>query len=230
MSCDIFFFVDVRNTKSGRWESVDLWHLDPGYPGQIMCDQDKRFYWQSNYWLFAILADVRNEDGLIPLAPCRGVPPDASAQYRLKISQHEWAHSPSFCSLAELLAYDWTMKATLSGLVDLEGYIDYKQKGAPKSWSGGHSHALTVSEAEMAAAVEDVVGNELYLIYRQPELRRTISEKLGAGASHFHLVQTSIKWSVPYYSCVRTFLSETVPRLWRLGAPEDVRCLFYFED
>ena len=230
MSADIFLFVDVRNPGSGQWESVDQWHLDPDYPGQLMCDQEKRFYWESNYWLFSILGDVRNEDGLVPLAPDRGVPADASAQYRLKISQHEWAHSPSYCTLAELLAYDWTRTATLSGFVDVEGYTDYRQNGQPDSWSGGHSHALTVSEQEMATALAEVVGDKLYLIYRQPELRRTISAKLGANDSHFQMVQTSIKWSAPYYDCVPTFLSKTMPRLWRLGRPDDVRCLFFFED
>lgn len=40
----------------------------------------------------------------------------------------------------------------------------------------------------------------------------------------------SMDWSVHYYEVASDFLSETLPRLWRLGQPEDVRIVFWFDN
>ena len=41
---------------------------------------------------------------------------------------------------------------------------------------------------------------------------------------------TDITWGVSYTEAAREFLSETMPRLWRLGRPDQVRCLFFFDN
>ena len=40
---------------------------------------------------------------------------------------------------------------------------------------------------------------------------------------------TKVEWEEPYYRGATYFLSETLPRLWRLGPPDDVRIVFWFE-
>jgi len=151
MGTDIHMAVEVR--KDGVWQNVTPFRN--GYT------PEPEYYEERNYDLFAILADVRNgygfagvvtSSGFVPLDQPRGIPPNASDDVR------KWCeggdHSHSYCTVAELLAYDWTRMVF--------------KPGNP--------------------------GGE-----------------------------------VPYYACCRCFLSETMPMLWRLGAPEDVRIVFWFD-
>ena len=73
-------------------------------------------YDQRDYALFAILADVRNGlDEFTPIAEPRGVPDDASPEYRAEVAV--WSgdgHSHSWLTLKELQAYDWH-KTTCTG-------------------------------------------------------------------------------------------------------------------
>ena len=69
-------------------------------------------YRDRNYSLFAILADVRNDYGLIPIAKPRGLPDDTSIHDTddgHSAPGHVWLgeHSFSHATLAELLAYDY---------------------------------------------------------------------------------------------------------------------------
>ena len=40
---------------------------------------------------------------------------------------------------------------------------------------------------------------------------------------------TQVEWERSYYDCSGTFLKETMPKLWRLGAPGDVRLVYWFD-
>jgi len=48
--------------------------------------------------------------------------------------------------------------------------------------------------------------------------------ELGCERPHFR-----VSWGASYSEQAGSFLSETMPRLWRLGAPEDVRIVFWFD-
>jgi hypothetical protein len=99
MGCDIHLYVE-RRTDSG-WEHVpdhsDDWR------------DDLNWYSRRNYYLFAILADVRNEGrGIKPIDSPRGLPPDVTSGVMAECAG--WGvdgHSHSHVTIAEVLAYDW---------------------------------------------------------------------------------------------------------------------------
>lgn len=120
MGCDVHFYVEVK--KDGAWQSADRWknQADAGENAYYDVDYDERFYTSRNYNLFAILADVRNGygfagittgEGFKPIDEPRGVPNDASNEYKAIVKQWDGdGHSHSYFTVAELLAYDWTQK------------------------------------------------------------------------------------------------------------------------
>lgn len=127
MGCDIHFFVEKftssnqyegprnlsedRNTKieeiidgkpvTERWVSADTWEFSDGEWSNT------ERYWERNYYLFSLLADVRNS-GEEPIDYPRGIPNDASSGYLYKCERWSGdAHSHSYFTLQELLDVDW---------------------------------------------------------------------------------------------------------------------------
>ena len=127
MGCDIHFFTERftssnnyegprnlsedRNSRieeivdgkpsTERWVSADEWDLHDGDWEVVEKFGDR------NYYLFSILADVRNSGEEVIDDP-RGIPQDASCGYLYKCDR--WAgdaHSHSYFTLSELLDVDW---------------------------------------------------------------------------------------------------------------------------
>lgn len=93
MGCDIHVYCEKRG-KDGKWFG---WDSD-GLLGH------------RSYAVFGFLADVRNYSGIIPISPPRGVPDDSS-----EYTKNDWrdrcgAHSPSWLTIEELLAFDYDAK------------------------------------------------------------------------------------------------------------------------
>jgi len=89
-----------------RWVSADKWEKDDG---RWSVPYHLEYYSDRNYYLFAILADVRNGDGVEPINYPKGIPDDASSGYLYKCDQWDGdAHSHSFFTLEELLNVDWS--------------------------------------------------------------------------------------------------------------------------
>jgi len=132
MGCDIHFFVekwtssndydgprdlsDDREQKLNelledvpteyRWVSADKWELEDG---NWHIPWDLEYYNNRNYYIFSILADVRNSGEVEPLDYPRGIPNDASIGYLYKCDQWDSdAHSHSYFTLEELLNVDWS--------------------------------------------------------------------------------------------------------------------------
>ena len=80
------------------------WHGDWSCAGEIFIDRD--------YELFAVLSGVRDTDYPVPtISEPRGVPKDASSAFkgfiaRMRRELPGAVHSPSWATLAEILAYD----------------------------------------------------------------------------------------------------------------------------
>ena len=153
MGCDVHMWAEVR--RAGVWEKIgdvfpnayadaDAERRDIEWHNKWLAehpDEDDEEYrdpnWKSfhrrlvdhpydqrNYALYSILADVRNGYGFAgvftgmgftPIAPPRGVPEDASPEYRAEVAA--WGgdgHSHSWLTLKELQAYDWH-KTTCTG-------------------------------------------------------------------------------------------------------------------
>jgi len=116
MGCDIHSFAEKKD-EVGNWEVIP--DFEP-------------FDWRS-YGLYGWLADVRNYSGLTPISKPRGFPSDAS--FEVKDDYETWdcdAHSASWLSVAELLAFDYDAPC--------EDRRVSRQIG-PNLWSGGETCA-----------------------------------------------------------------------------------------
>lgn len=232
MGTDIHLYVERR--VNGAWVPCDTWEDDIYEPGAKTVPYGKRFYNDRCYDLFGILANVRNGsgfagcdtgDGFIPICEPRGLPDDLSQEICAGAS--DFIHTPSWLTLRELLDYDWTRTTNKRGWVNGPEYNDWVGCGGrsrdegPKSWRGG------------------IMGRDVEHITEQ-EMERRLQNILDQFKGDRDCIGTAIKdllgnkfckvsWQIPYYRAAAGFLSETMPRLWRLGAPEDVRIVFWFD-
>ncbi len=233
MGCDIHFYVERK--VNGAWESADEWKLDTDDepPRERVASE---YYGDRNYNLFAILADVRNGrgfaglvtgEGFKPISTPKGLPEDASA--KVKAESDAWngdGHSHSWHTLSDLLAYDWTQWTGLSGFVHADQYWAWSRyrKGqglGPEEYCGDAwgNEVRKVSNDEMGALVSSVAAKHTNYINIKAALEKELNS-----------VYTRVDWRVPYYRCAGSFWGETIPRLLRLGAPDDVRIVFWFDN
>lgn len=86
-----------------RWVSADSWSKDGSWHADEM-------YNGRSYYLFSILADVRNGSGEIePIDYPRGIPDDVSSGYKYVVDRWDGdGHSHSYFTLHELMNYDWS--------------------------------------------------------------------------------------------------------------------------
>lgn len=227
MGCDIHFYVEAKG-ENGKWVSKDKWEKEDNH----VSNYPNAYYNGRNYNMFAILANVRNGsgfagvdtgDGFKPIADPRGVPDDASPEYKLVSKQWDGdGHSHSYFTVAELLAYDWTQTTKKRGWVNGVEFArwskyDMELGHGPKNYSGGVSggEIIHIDISEMTLRVNELRKQHNDYYYLCEEL-----------ASFY----TQVQWSTPYYRAAGLFWQETIPRLLRLGKPEDVRIVFFFDN
>lgn len=229
MGCDIHILAE-RKTADG-WEAFGEIFENPYYdPTRPTTVDDDGYVWNGklidqpyrgrNYDLFAILADVRNGrgfagcdtgDGFIPICKPRGVPEDASRDYRALVESWDCdGHSHSWHTLADLLAYDWEQGTAHRGWVNLVEYREFREKGKPASWCGAAGGGLVrhISNDEMTALMDQEQAD-----------------------SHAY---TQVQWSESYRDSVGAHWFKTMDRLQELaaevGGPECVRIVFFFDN
>jgi hypothetical protein len=232
MGCDIHTYVEVK--KNGQWVSADTWETETYDDREVMhVPYGESIYSGRNYDLFAILADVRNGvgfagcdtgEGFVPISSPKGLPEDVTDE--VKSVSEAWAgdaHSHSWVTLAELLAYDWTQTTTLRGYVNAVTYYEWnrydrKRGDGPDSCSGDvfGQDIKKVSNDEMDTLIAEAVKD-------QESPVKAVKETLGN-------VYTQAEWTMPYYACASNFFLTVIPKLLRLGAPEDVRLVFFFDN
>ena len=220
MGCDIHLYVE-RQDETGRWIAVDEWTRDAEDDNRLsLKDWQDGFYTGRNYGLFAILADVRNGqgfagiktgDGFNPIEPPRGLPVDCSPEVREYSEQ--WGvdgHSHSWFTVKELMAYDWTQVSQLCGVVDAKTFEHWDRcKGfepRPREYSGD----------VFGGSVRKVTNDQMRLLIKQ-----------GANTDNTY---TRVEWAEPYHQVAGRFLSDTLPRLWRVGPADKVRIVFWFDN
>lgn len=119
MGCDIHCHVEIK--IDGKWEHYNMPRVG------------------RNYRLFALLADVRNYDGIEPISPVKGIPGDLSLLTRLDAEY--WGtdgHSHSWLSVEEMKRLDLRKEEALHpgmtwnahGIEGVFGYLD------GNSWGG----------------------------------------------------------------------------------------------
>jgi hypothetical protein len=231
MGCDIHLCVEQK--IDGKWVAVKR-------PSEDTWDYGKStLFWlagQRSYNLFSILANVRNEqdvDGcnsdkrFSPIAMPKGLPTDMSPD--VQANSDDWGcdgHSHSFHLLQDLLDYDWTQTVTLRGWLSLKEYwqwsrYDKSHGEGPDSYCGGigGGNIEHITQEELEAIVKPIRENGNTYANQEQELDEI-------GRSYYGLCT----WEQPYYKTCRAFLSDSIPQLLRLGKPEDVRIVFWFDN
>lgn len=237
MGTDIHLYVE-RREPGGRWITCDAWEKSTYAEenGRLLVPYAKHFYSGRNYDLFAILADVRNGhgfagvktgQGFVPIAVPKGWPEDCCAE--LKAVGEEIDHTPSWLTVAELMAYDWTRTTTKQGIVTPQQWALWKLRGLPEEYSGGVSGGTVrhISNAAMEAAALPWKEDLWALFHDRNDAVKTLIASVDDRP--YASVYTQVSWEIPYYEAGSEFLSATLPRLWRLGHPEHVRIVFYFD-
>ena len=233
MGCDIHVYTEVK--KDGQWVSTDRWETETNDDGseRVYRPYESSIYSERNYDLFAILADVRNGvgfagcdtgEGFVPISSPKGMPENASVE--VKNVAESWdadGHSHSWVTLAELLAYDWTQTTTLRGYVTAPVYYDWnrydrKNGNGPEVTCGAF---FGPNVQEVPNDIMDALITETIKDQKSP--RKAVEENLGN-------VFTQASWQRPYYKCAAYFFSIVIPQLLRMGAPEDVRLVFFFDN
>jgi hypothetical protein len=243
MGTDIHLYVEHRTPEG--WASCDAWGPDKYTEGMVSVPYGEQFYTGRSYDLFAILADVRNGrgfggivtgSGFVPIAAPRGLPFDMSPELEA-YAEAACDHTPSWLTLAELLAFDWTQTSTKEGCVDPQNWARWRDQGRPEEWSGDVSGAMVQHHTPEAfeAAWQKLREERGYPEQRHASthLNQWNREKdleaftniLGEGKSH----HTRVTWKVSYADAAKDFWWSVIPRLLRLGVPGDVRIVFWFD-
>ena len=220
MGCDIHLWVESKN-RSGEWKYVrdpndeHAKYREPGDPPTGLS------YHRRNYDLFAILAGVRNGvgfagvkmgEGFEPIAEPRGVPRNASVEYKKhKVRWGVDGHSHSHVTLAEILGTDWGAKHTVHyGVITWQQFADRvrnKEAGSPKGDYCG-----------------DVMGANVRVVSEADALQLRACD-VAAPPSHVR-----ISWRSSYRESIQHFLDWVAARVVPLGKPDDVRFVFFFDN
>lgn len=148
MGCDIHAAIEYRN--GNRWHALLIpnkyfgrWEDEKKMTAKLPINRD--------YDLFAILANVRNGHGFAGVktgdgfdsitgtdtVPLRGVPEDISEEAEAVLSGE---HSPTWVTLSEILAFDWTRSTTHCGVVTAVEFEEWDRmkewRPGPLSWCG----------------------------------------------------------------------------------------------
>jgi hypothetical protein len=108
MGCDIHLYLEVYNDKLNKWGMLDGYGLPVMEEYEMFTEEYYKHAYkhspsQRNYGVFAVLADVRN-DNLPYMDQPRGVPKDASLLYKSEVEHYgEDGHSHSYFTVEEFL-------------------------------------------------------------------------------------------------------------------------------
>lgn len=221
MGCDIHPVVQRR--IKNKWEFVEI-------PGAS--DKGER-RWNNpildglsgrNYDLFAVLGNVRNGTGfagvvtgerIAPLTSNRGLPEDFSQEVKAKYSSHAsyhdnpedvinlGDHSFSWCTLEELLSYNWNESRIKVGVVDQGTFEEWDGVSQPRAWCG------------------DTFGPNIVIISEE-EARN--GQWVRGKENHVR-----ITWRKSIKDSCKRFVEHVIPWLQTLGEPKNVRLVFGFD-
>ncbi len=222
MGCDIHMRAEVL-TETG-WKMVSDTFTNDYYDSKRPIDtynKPKTYepYGGRNYDLFAMLADVRNgrgfagvktSEGFNPISDPKGVPLDASAEVLDFMDSYGCdGHSHSYLTLSELLAYDFDQITVKRGVIELAKYAELRKTNkSPESWSGGISGPNIVT-------IDEDVADEI------------LDNGQDVGSNRFYV---SYHWVIKYKESVSDFIETTIPELQKLGEPDNVRIVFFFDN
>lgn len=219
MGCDIHSIAEVRD-ESGKWHKVGKVFKNQYYNPEEESKTDEDGYeWNPqfqaqpyggrNYDLFAILADVRNGrgfagvktgEGFNPIAEPKGIPEDASKE-GIEFMNSYQSDGHSHSYFTVKELQDYDWDQKTT----IQGVITTEEydliKGTDK---GPESWCGMVSGPQIVVSqIPDITEKTTHVIYR---------------------------WGIAYKEHCQHFLNETIPNLLKLGSPENVRILFFFDN
>jgi hypothetical protein len=197
-------------------------------------------------------------EGFQPISEPRGLPLDVCPEVATSVKA--WGvdgHSHSHLTLTELLQFNWTQETVCFGVVNGPTFREWSRWGReqgepPKEYCGGVSGrgVKHVTPGEMENLIAAIVAEAHALV--PPLEKQTVPENADYGRVPFaayrnrtweverkadELVAERLKstfcrvgWRIAYHKCAREFWSDTIPRLLRLGSPDNVRIVFFFDN
>ena len=238
MGCDIHMWVEVRSPEADAWGNRPWAFLKTPPQGfDEFAEEhgwDPSWYSGRNYDAFAMLASVRNGvgfagiktgEGFKPIAMPRGIPEDATDDYKVKVEEYGIdGHSHSWLTLRELQEYPAKdLRTQHEGTVGVTQFSVWKKEGKPKSWSGGvfGQKVEMVDHDTMQKFIDEgtlSVGDTEDPYARDPEVD---------GKSYY----TRVSWEETYFESAPFLFETLIPELEKIDAdPDDIRIVFYFDN
>jgi hypothetical protein len=204
MGCDIHPAIEYKTSEG--WKTLLIpnkyygqWEDEPELTARIPVGR--------NYNLFAILGNVRNEEGFNYISDSRGLPEDITPETKSALSDE---HSQTYVTLLEILNFDWTQVITHSGLVDQNTFERWDRMKSydlwPKSWCGGTSGKKITND----------------------EMR----ERIKNNADPNEFIHTNITWQTTYADAASLIWKTILPPMLKLGTEygfENVRLVMDFD-
>ena len=243
MGCDIHLYVERKNTNR-EWEAVGDFVIDEEFYDKndpdVVPDVKGHYYYGRNYDLFGILANVRNGRGFAgrvtgagysPIAYPKGLPDDIDP--KIKAVADRWnadGHSHSYLTIREIIEYDWTQTTMQIATVNASEYIRWQDakksyfynpddEPMPETYGGVWSNdGPEVTETDMQQYIDELVA-------AHPDLWPYEAVDQHKDKRYCH-----VAWKESYIQAGKDFLGTVLPRLWRLGSPDDVRIVFWFDN
>lgn len=157
MGCDIHVFTETLKSVNSKqvWCNVDNWRFNPYYvrgnkDGERQLDVSS-IYRSRDYELFGVLADVRSDEGMLPIIKPKGKPTNMSKPTKDEVKRWDGdGHSHSYFTLQELIAArPKYLKVKRSGLVSTAAAKRLDEgTDTPKSWCGWASPELQLEFRE----------------------------------------------------------------------------------
>ncbi len=226
MGCDIHLYVEHK--VEGEWKSADKWTPDDDAESgrRVWVAYDDRYFHDRNYSLFAVLAGVRNYAELNTIAEPRGLPCDATTEVRTQADYDgSDGHTHSYFTVAELMAFDWTQTVKEDGWVDALTFWKWTRYGEKE----GDAPAGSRVEAPLGPG-KNVTRALLRQLLEELTKGLTYQDSIKFAEKDLSGFHCHVEWEVAYFKIASVFLSQVMPRLWRLGTPEDVRIVFWFDN
>ncbi len=243
MGSDIHIKCEVR--RKGKWRTAFPGRRSEyAEPGEDDIDDDHHVYGSRNYDLFAILANVRNGRGFAGLvtgegfnviAEPRGLPSDMDAE-TAKWSERSIDHTPTWLTLSEILAFDWTQTTKKRGIlswIEFEKWNRWGRKNglSPDSYCGGISgpDLCIVPEEEMERILASLLASSANWRTFYEAARAEYGDDDLGGTYRPIKLYAECTWTIEYARACEEFWVHAIPHLLRLGDPKDVRLVFGFD-
>jgi len=233
MGCDIHLYVEKK--IDNKWQILDKLVKEEEEDGTTWYNrQSIPFYEGRNYDLFSILADVRNGygfagtptgEGFVPIYDPRGVPNDASPEYKAVVKNWDCdGHSHSYHTLRQLLNYDWTQTTTKQGWCSMKEWEQWASWGRPHG-KGPESYCGSI----IGANISHISAAEADALFSNMSWKER--EDIAEAHQHTYALAT---WEAPYYRQAQNFLSETIPKLIQAAGgieeADNIRIVFFFDN